>query len=114
MAKKKTGDAAPTPAKAAKATRVKWFDAKSHAPLIETYARRLDSFLQTMADGIVEDREIEEQEERLIGLMKEVEPLLDDAQHAKVTQLLCELTAYDIMQMVNGLQKARPKTKFRG
>jgi hypothetical protein len=115
MAKKKTGSAAPAKvAKATKAARVKWFDAKSHAPLIETYTRRLDSFLQTMADGIVEDRELEQQEERLIGLMKEVEPLLDDAQHAKVTQLLCELTAYDIMQMVNGLQKARPKTTFRG
>jgi hypothetical protein len=103
---KKTAD---TPA-----TRLQWFDEKEHKPLIDAYARRLESFLQTMADGIVEDRELKEQEDRLVKLMKELEPLLDDALHAKVTQLLCELTAYDIMQMVHGLQQARPKTKFRG
>jgi hypothetical protein len=46
--------------------------------------------------------------------MKEVEPLLDDNQHEKVTRLLCELTAFDIMQMLHTMQQARPKTKFRG
>ncbi|HEY7329234.1 MAG TPA: hypothetical protein VH592_16450 [Gemmataceae bacterium] len=94
--------------------RQRWFDENSHEPLIEKYARQLDSFIQTMADGIVEDREIKEQEERLISLMKKVEPLLDDNAHTKVTQLLCELTAYDIMQMFHSLQEARPKTQFRG
>ena len=113
MAKKKTTEA--TAAKPAAPTeRQKWFDESSNEPLIENYARQLDSFIQTMADGIVEDREIKEQEERLITLMKEVEPLLDDKVHAKVTQLLCELTAYDIMQMFHSLQQARPKTQFRG
>ena len=43
-----------------------------------------------------------------------VEPLLDEKLHAKVTQLLCELTAYDIMQAVHTMQQARPKTAFRG
>ncbi len=109
MAKKKTGDTAKAPA-----GRLKWFDEKSHAPLIEGYARRLDSFIQTMADGIVDDKELTAQEERLVALMKELEPLLDDQLHGKVTQLMCELTAYDIMQMVHNLQQARPKTKFRG
>jgi len=46
--------------------------------------------------------------------MKEVEPLLDDEVHGKVTRLLCELTAYDIMQMFASLQQTRPKTQFRG
>src|SRR5947209_7899583 len=110
MAKKKTNDkpaakpAAPkaAPAKAPRAAapagRQKWFDDASHEPLIDNYARQLDSFIQTMADGVVDDGEIKAQEERLIGLMREVEPLLDDGLHAKVTRLLCELTAYDIMQ----------------
>jgi hypothetical protein len=97
-----------------KGTRLKWFDEKSKEPLIEDYARRLDSFVQTMADGVVEDRELKEQEERLVALMKELEPLLDDNLHGKVTRLLCELTAYDIMQMLHSLQQARPKTTFRG
>jgi hypothetical protein len=113
MAKKKT--TGKTKAKpAAPARRQKWFDEASHEPLIEHYARQLDSFIQTMADGVVDEREITAQEKRLIDLMKEVEPLLDDDLHAKVTRLLCELTAYDIMQMLHSLQAARPKTQFRG
>jgi hypothetical protein len=113
MAKKKTTEK--TPAKSTTpAGRQKWFDETLHEPLIDSYARQLDSFIQTMADGVVDDGEIKAQEERLIKLMKEVEPLLDDQVHAKVTQLLCELTAYDIMQMLHSLQEARPKTKFRG
>lgn len=113
MAKKKTTEK-PAAKSAAPSGRQKWFDDASHEPLIENYARQLDSFIQTMADGIVEDSEIKAQEDRLIGLMKEVEPLLDDEAHAKVTQLLCELTAYDIMQMLHSFQEARPKTQFRG
>ena len=67
-----------------------------------------------MADGKVDDAEIKAQEARLVALMKEVEPLLDDALHEKVTQLLCELTAYDLMQMLHQMQQARPQTMFRG
>ncbi len=107
MAKKTTDNPA------APAGRQKWFDDASNEPLIENYARQLDSFIQTMADGVVDDSEIKAQEERLIGLMKEVEPLLNDELHAKVTRLLCELTAYDIMQMLHNLQAARPKTQLR-
>jgi hypothetical protein len=113
MAKKKT-----TEKRAAKpvapAGRQKWFDEASNEPLIENYARQLDSFIQTMADGVVDESEITAQEARLISLMKEVEPLLDDDLHVKVTRLLCELTAYDIMQMLRSLQEARSKTQFRG
>ena len=49
-----------------------------------------------------------------MALMKEVEPELDDALHAKVTRLLCELTAYNVMQTLHSLQSARPKSTFRG
>jgi hypothetical protein len=96
------------------AKRQSWFDEKTHEPLIEQYARQLDSFITTMADGVVEEREIKEQEERLVKLMQELEPLLDDKQHEKVTRLLCELTAYDLMQTLYTMQQARPKTVFRG
>jgi hypothetical protein len=82
--------------------------------LIEQYARQLDSFLETMADGRVDTSEIQAQEARLVALMREVEPQLDDALHEKVTRLLCELTAYDLMQMLHAMQEARPKTAFRG
>ena len=46
--------------------------------------------------------------------MKSVEPKLDDALHEEVTQLLCELSAYNIMQTLHKLMESAPKTKFRG
>jgi hypothetical protein len=91
-----------------------WFDEASNMPIIEQQARRLDSFISTMADGRVEAKEIKAQQERLVKLMKEIEPLLDDNLHAKITELLCELTAYDLMQILHTMQEARPKTVFRG
>jgi hypothetical protein len=94
--------------------RTPWFDEKTQTPLLDQYARQLDSFLTTMADGVVEDRELHDQEHRLVALMKELEPLLNDEQHEKVTKLLCEVTAYDIMQLIHTLQQSKPKTKFRG
>jgi hypothetical protein len=99
----------------AKATaRLKWFDEKSGAPLIESYAKKLRSFMSALADGRVEESEVKAQEKNLVGLMKQVEPLLDDEVHAKVTELLCELTAYDLMQVLHAMDANRPRTKFRG
>jgi hypothetical protein len=98
----------------AQAQRSSWFDAATQTPLIEQSARQLDSFLATMADGIVDKSELKAQEARLVALMKEIEPGLDDSLHEKVTRLLCELTAFDLMQMMHALQVARPKTAFRG
>ncbi len=126
MAKKKTKKAFKGPTARAKAAsrgttvvksstkRIQWFDDKSGAPLIDGYARQLASFLEALADGQVNDAEVKAQEDRLVKLMKEVEPALDDPTHAKVTQLLCELTAYDILQILSSMQKARPRTAFRG
>ena len=91
-----------------------WFDEKTQTPLIDQQARQLDTFLKTMEDGIVDEAEIKAQEGRLVALMKEVEPQLSGELHHKVTQLLCELSAYDIMRMMHEIQAARPRTKFRG
>jgi hypothetical protein len=107
MAETKDGARQPT-------ARSSWLDDTLQAPLIKQYARQLDSFLETMADGRVDTSEIQAQEARLVALMREVEPQLDDALHEKVTRLLCELTAYDLMQMLHAMQGARPKTAFRG
>jgi hypothetical protein len=98
---------APTP-------KTQWFDAASEAPLLAEYARKLDSFLDAVADGKVTSRELETQEERVVGLMKEVEPLLSAEAHEKVTQLLCEVTAYDLMNTLHMAGQSRPKTVFRG
>ncbi len=91
-----------------------WFDDKSNASLIADKAQQLESFLSAMADGEVTDAEVKTQEERVVKLMKAIEPQLEPKLHAQVTELLCELTAYDLMQSLNMMQSARPAAKFRG
>lgn len=93
--------------------RQSWLD-ESQAPQIEQYARQLGNFIDTMSDGQVDQAELAAQEKKVAALMKELEPKLDDATHAKVTQLLCEMTAYNIMQMLHTVQEARPVSQFRG
>lgn len=96
------------------ASKTPWFDEASEAPLLAEYARKLDSFLDVVADGRVDTKELEAQERRLVDLMKEIEPLLTPEVHEKVTRLLCEVTAYDLMNTFHMAGKSRPMTKFRG
>jgi hypothetical protein len=96
------------------AKRMRWLDDKTETPLIDGYARQLQSFIDTMADGHVDTAEIDGQEKRLIKLMKKIEPQLDDELHAQVTELMCELTAYDLMQTLYQVHQARPVTTFQG
>src|SRR4029453_13047876 len=96
------------------ATKQSWLDDKAQTPQIDSYVQKLGTFVDAMADGRIDDKELTAQEQRLVTLMKEVEPALSEAQHAQVTKLLCELTAYNVMQTLNSLQSTRPKTKFRG
>lgn len=94
-------------------TRRSWVDPDTNDPLIDDYAKQLQSFMRAFQDGVISDKEISDQEARLVDLMKEVEEMLDDKTHAKVTRLLCELTAYDIMQLTYEMQQARA-TMFKG
>ena len=94
--------------------RTEWLDPSSDMPLIGEYAKRLNSFLEAMADGRIEESELKAQQDRVAALMKAVEPKLDDALHEEVTRLLCELSAYNIMHTVHQLMAAQPQTKFRG
>jgi hypothetical protein len=96
------------------AAKTPWFDDSTDTPLIAEYARKLDSFLDAVADARVESGELDEQEKRVVALMKEVEPLLSPEAHEKVTRLLCEVTAYDLMQAIHMAGHARSTTKFRG
>jgi hypothetical protein len=96
------------------AGRQSWLDEATNTPLIEEYARQLNSFLEAVADGRIQRSELDQQEKRLVALMKKVEPTLDDEQHAEVTKLMCELTAYNLMQVLHTLQGSRPATTFQG
>ena len=97
--------------------RQNWLDDDGESTVIDDYAQKLTSFVEAMADGQIDADEVAGQEQRVVDLMKEVEPTLDDATHAKVTQLLCEMSALSIMQILNQLLEARlaaSKTKFVG
>jgi hypothetical protein len=94
------------------AKRKSWLDDKTNEPLIDQYAQQLGAFVDAMADGRIEAAEVDKQEERLTALMKEVEPQLDDATHEKVTRLLCELSAYNLMQFLHTIHAARPATRL--
>jgi hypothetical protein len=119
MSRKKNGDAeepglSPTRKSRPRVARTDWLDATSETPLIHQHAQRLAGFLDAMADGIVSDQELKDQETRVVELMKTVEPKLKGAVHEEVTHLLCELSAYNIMHTVHGLMSQVSRPKFRG
>ncbi|HEY1067301.1 MAG TPA: hypothetical protein VGE52_14365 [Pirellulales bacterium] len=86
--------------------RKSWFD-DNNAPVIDKYAQEMTTFLDAMADGKITDSELADQEKRLIAAMKKAEPLLSDEQHAAVTDLLCEMAAFDLMQVLHSMEAAR-------
>lgn len=91
-----------------------WLDENSNLPNLAERAQGLESFMTAIADGRVTDDELKAQEQRLAALMKEIEPQLEPKLRDRVTELLCELTAYDLMQMLHLMQQSKPKTAFRG
>ena len=95
-------------------TRKSWLDDDAQTTLIDDYARNLTTFVDAMVDGIVDAQEVANQEQRVVELMKQIEPQLDDALHEQITKLLCELSAFNAMQLLHTLYEARPKTKFQG
>ncbi len=94
--------------------RQSWLDDDAQTTLIDDYARNLTAFVDAMADGVVDAQEVARQEQRVVELMKQIEPQLDDAMHEQITKLLCELSAYNAMELLHSLYEARPKTKFQG
>ena len=92
--------------------RSSWFDEKSEVPLIQEQVSKLESFTSALADGIVSKQEVGGQEERLIAAMRKVEPDLSDELHSKVTTLLVELTAYNVMRLLHELQTERVRLAF--
>jgi hypothetical protein len=93
--------------------RTSWFDENAQHPVIQEQIEKLDSFTSALADGIVSKQELSGQEQRLMTAMKQVEPELSDELHAKVTKLLVELTAYNVMRLLHELHSERARIAFR-
>jgi hypothetical protein len=92
--------------------RTSWFDEKAQHPLVQEQVTRLESFTTAMADGVVTKQEVAAQEQRLVAAMKKLESELSDDLHAKVTTVLVELTAYNVMRLLHELQTERARMTF--
>ena len=90
-----------------------WFDDKAGHEAIQDRVRKLESFTDALADGVITSQELDRQEKRLVEAMKAVEPLLSEDQHAKVTTVLVELTAYNIMRLLHELQAERTRLAIK-
>jgi hypothetical protein len=94
--------------------RASWFDDKAEHPVIQERVSRLESFTSALADGVVSGQELAGQEQRLVAAMKAVEAGLNDELHAKVTNVLVELTAYNVMRLLHELNAERARIAFTG
>jgi hypothetical protein len=92
--------------------RTSWFDDKAQHPIIQEQIHKLDSFTSALSDGMVSKQEVGAQEERLVAAMKTLEPALSDELHSKVTTVLVELTAYNVMRLLHELQAERVRLAF--
>jgi hypothetical protein len=94
--------------------RTSWLDDKAEHPLMHEQISKLDSFTSALADGVVTKQELANQEQRLVSAMKTLESQLSDDQHAKVTTVLVEMTAYNVMRLLHELHAERARIAFSG
>ena len=92
--------------------RTSWFDDKAEHPMIQEQVSKLQSFTNALADGVVSSKELNGQEQRLVAAMKKLESELSDELHSKVTTVLVELTAYNVMRLLHELQAERTRMAF--
>jgi hypothetical protein len=92
--------------------RTSWFDDRAEHPLIHDQIEKLESFTSALADGVVSKQELAAQEERLVKAMKTLEPELSEELHGKVTTVLVELSAYNVMRLLHELQAERARIAF--
>jgi len=93
--------------------RTSWLDDKAEHPLIHERVQQLDTFTSALAGGVVTAQELSSQEQRLIAAMKNVESDLPDAVHGKMTTVLVEMTAYNVMRLLHELQAGRARAAFQ-
>ena len=86
--------------------RASWISDDSH-PDLDAHVDSLDHFAASLADGVIDAKELATQEANLVAAMKAIESSLSDEQHAKVTKLLAELTAYSVMRTLHEMAQAR-------
>ena len=92
--------------------RTNWFDESGEHQAIHDRVHQLESFTDALADGVVAPQELADQELRLSAAMRKLEPDLNDELHAKVTTVLVELSAYNIMRLLHELRSEQVRGAF--
>jgi hypothetical protein len=92
--------------------RISWFDEDTDLPVIDEQAHKLETFTDALADGVVSREELEKQQRSVVEAMRAVEAGLNDEQHAAVTRLLIELSAYNIMRLLHELHTEHLRQRF--
>jgi hypothetical protein len=90
-------------------TRINWLDDDF---ALEEKVAKLQHFMDSMADGQIDKDELATQNEAVVSAMKAVQNELDDATHAKVTDLLVEVAALSIMSTLHELAASRLRRTF--
>ena len=86
--------------------RARWINDDS-LPDLDAHVADLEHFATSLADGVIDEKELATQEANLVAAMKAAEGALSDDQHAKVTKVLAELTAYSVMRTLHDMAQAR-------
>jgi len=69
---------------------------------------QMESWRSAMADGKIDPEELQQQAQRVEGLLRAFEPKLNDAQHEELTRIFYELAVY------YGLQRIADLSAFGG
>lgn len=77
------------------------FDRYGALNIEELIANQL-SFLKIIEDGVVTPEEVQEQSERVVGILKEIDCSFNDEQKDKVKELLAELS---VLLAIRGMAK---------
>lgn len=94
--------------------RINWLDEDTDLPALDEHVQQLEHFTNSLADGVIDAAELAKQNEAVVAAMRAVQDELSDEQHAKVTQLLVELTALNIMTTLHELTAERMKKVVGG
>lgn len=78
-----------------------WFDGKGVDLLRDEFLEDHAGWRRYIADGQITAAEILEQETRIIEMLKEVEPTLNDEQHTAMTKVLLEYEVLVNMALVH-------------
>ncbi len=94
--------------------RESWLNEDAALPALDERVQELEHFTEALADGVVDSAELAAQERRLVDALAAAEGALSDEQHALVTTVLLELSAYNIMSTLHELTGQRLEDKFGG